>query len=70
MDIENYLTTGRVAQRLSALGDQIRNLCKRGEIPFKTANGIRLIHINDLDKVRAACVKRGYIKPQPETATA
>ncbi|VTR97023.1 unnamed protein product [Gemmata massiliana] len=70
MDIENYLTTGRVAQRLSALGDQIRNLCKYGEIPFKVANGIRLIHADDLEKVREACIKRGYIKAQPETAAA
>lgn len=44
----------------------IDRLCRRGLIPYTRAGRIRLIALSDLELIREACRKAGYLKVESE----
>ena len=66
MDTPTHLTLGVAAVRIGG-GIQhhhLDRLARRGKIPHTLAGRFRLVALCDLDIIRAACERAGYLKPQ------
>ena len=71
VDITSYLTLGLAAVRIGG-GVQhhhLDRLARRGLIPHTRAGRLRLVAVSDLDEVRFACQRQGYLKAQVEDTT-
>jgi hypothetical protein len=62
MGEEQLLTLGETALRLGVLPWCLDRLCTRGAIPFRRAGRMRLVRVADLDAVRTAAEKAGYVR--------
>ncbi len=69
-DPDQTLTIGPAAIALGVLEAQLRRMCNRAEIPFQIVFGRRVFDVSDLDTIRAACVRRGYLPAEEVTADA
>lgn len=69
VDLEKMMSISRMAQKVGVIESQIRQLCVRKEIPFTVFDRKRLLNIDDIDTIRAACVKRGYLAAEPTNAS-
>ncbi|QJW98183.1 MerR family transcriptional regulator [Frigoriglobus tundricola] len=63
--MQKFFTPGPLAVKLGVQPHHITNLCKRKLIPFALAGNQRLIAAEDVELVRAALVKAGYLPAQP-----
>ena len=59
MDV--LLTTGKLALRVGVQEYHIRQLARCGRIPFLLAGVYRVFSERDIDRIREACVKAGYL---------
>ncbi|HJZ56776.1 MAG TPA: hypothetical protein VKE74_17545 [Gemmataceae bacterium] len=61
-----YHTPGILATRLGVQWHHIARLMWRKLIPFIRAGRFHLIAEADVPRVRAECIRAGYLKPQRE----
>jgi hypothetical protein len=60
-----------MALMVGVLEMQLRRLCNRQPetVPHAKMGLVRVFDVNDVEKIRAACVAAGYLKPETAAVT-
>jgi hypothetical protein len=60
------LPLGQAALQLGVAWHHLHRLAKRKLIPFEQCGHIRMVRAEDLDTIRQACARAGYIRTEAE----
>ena len=68
--MRKHMTTGKISLHFRVQEYIFRKLANGGEIPHELAGSVRLFAIDDLPRIEAILIEKGYLKASPTTPTA